>query len=307
MQRLALLTVLAFSRLPAQQATPFPDAAAIMARVAANQDASEAQRAHFTYVQHARASSRKGSSVRCEEITDTRITPTPTGSSRQLLKLQGKLLVKGKYVAYDHFPEPKKAATASASASGDNVKPDHDDLSISTGDDTDPMDRDLVENMRENLTANEKDSKDGISHKLFPLTSAEQAGYLFRFVGRETTNGRTVFHIAFTPKDKEDFGWKGDAYIDTEVFQPVLVRTAMARKIPFAVRTLLGTNLPGLGFTVIYAPEPSDKPGAVWFPVSFGTEFKLRVLFFLSRDITISAENRSFEMTHVTSTILPSQ
>ena len=299
MHRLLLLPLLALPRLVAQQ--PSPDAASIMARVAANQDASQAERAHFVYVQHARASSRKGSTVRCEEITDTRITPTPAGSSRRLLKLDGRLLVKGKYVTYDRLPEAKQDKS--------NVKAEHEDLNITVSDsDDDPMDRDLVEDMRDNLTAND-DAKDGISHKLFPLTSAEQAAYAFRLLGRESINGHNVFHIAFQPKDKQDFGWKGDAYIDTEVFQPVLVRTAMARKVPFAVRTLLGTNLPRLGFTVIYAPEPSaqppNQPGAVWFPVSFGTEFKLRVLFFISREITINAENRDFEKTHVASRIVP--
>ena len=74
----------------------------------------------------------------------------------------------------------------------------------------------------------------------------------------------------------------------------------MARKIPFAVRTLLGTSLPGLGFTVTYAPQPDG----VWFPETFGTEFKLKILFFFSREILISARNRDFEKTHVTSHIL---
>ena len=46
-----------------------------------------------------------------------------------------------------------------------------------------------------------------------------------------------------------------DAYIDTAAYQPVLITTVMARKIPFVVRTLLGTNVPGLGFTVTYAPQ----------------------------------------------------
>ena len=57
-----------------------------MARVAANQDASEAERTHFVYVQHVRVTSRKGNTVRCEEITDIRITPTATGFHQQLLK-----------------------------------------------------------------------------------------------------------------------------------------------------------------------------------------------------------------------------
>ncbi len=46
-----------------------------------------------------------------------------------------------------------------------------------------------------------------------------------------------------------------------------------------------------------YAPQPDG----VWFPVSFGTEFKLHVLFFFSRQIIIDALNRNFEKTHVTS------
>jgi hypothetical protein len=74
----------------------------------------------------------------------------------------------------------------------------------------------------------------------------------------------------------------------------------MSRKIPFAVRTLLGTNVPGLGFSIVYAPQPDG----VWFPVNFGTEFRLRVLFFFSREITINAENRDFEKTHVDSKII---
>ncbi len=56
---------------------------------------------------------------------------------------------------------------------------------------------------------------------------------------------------------------------------------------------------------MIYAPEPADKPGAIWFPISFGTEFKLHILFFLNREITLNVENRDFEKTHVTSKIVP--
>ena len=173
----------------------------------------------------------------------------------------------------------------------------HQDLSITLGDDS--TDRDLVEHMRNNFTNDQ--SKDGIGAGLFPLRSKSQADYQFHLIGRETQNGRDVFHIAFRPKDKNDFSWKGDAYIDSIAYQPVLVRTTMSRKIPFAVRTLLGTSLPGLGFTVIYAPQPGD----VWFPVSFGTEFKIKILFLFHREIILSAEDRDFEQTHVKSTIVP--
>jgi hypothetical protein len=122
-------------------------------------------------------------------------------------------------------------------------------------------------------------------------------------IGREHIHGHDVFHIGFFPKDKNDFAWKGDAYIDTAAYQPVLVSTAMSRAVPFAVRTLLGTNLPGLGFSVTY----EARPDGVWFPVSFGTEFKLRVLFFFAREITINAQNRDFEKTQVDSKIVSEQ
>jgi hypothetical protein len=282
---------------PAQQPAPLPTPDAIMARVAANQDRSEAARRHFVYIQHVRSSSRKGHTIRCEEITDTRVTPTPTGSERHLLSLQGRLLQKGSYITYTNLL-PKEENNARQGK-------DSDDLHLTLGDDNDPMDRDLVENMRDNLL--NEHSKDGIASNLFPLTTKEQKDYDFRLLGREHMNGRDVFHLEFAPKDKSDFSWKGDAYIDCEAFEPVVIRTTLSRHVPLAVRALLGTNVPGLGFTVIYAPQPTlAQSDPVWFPVSFGTEFKLHVLFFLRRNIVISAENRDFEKTHVHSTILGS-
>ena len=272
---------------PAASQADAVDADAIMARVAANQDQSEAERLHYVYVQHARITSRDGKTVRCEEISDSRVVPNESGSTQELLKLDGRLLVKRKYVTYTTLPKHPSRAQKDK---------DEDDFNISDGGGS--VDHDLVESMRQSLTNNH--SKDGIGAGLFPLTSKVQKDYRFHLAGRDRMNDRDVFHITFEPKDKDDFGWKGDAYIDTTAYQPVVVRTTMARKVPFAVRTMLGTNLPGLGFTVIYAPQP----GGVWFPVSFGTEFKLRVLFFFSRQITLSAENREFEKTHVKSTIV---
>ncbi|HEX4156315.1 MAG TPA: hypothetical protein VHY48_11935 [Acidobacteriaceae bacterium] len=292
----------------AQQPSSPLTANQIMARVAANQDRSEAARAHFVYVQHASVASRKGSTVRCEEITDTRITPTPTGSEQQLLKLDGRLLHKGRYIAYNHL---------GAGNVSDHVTVDDDSKdSLKQVDEDDNTDLDLVENMRSNLLGNKSEhTKDGINAGLFPLTSKSQPEYQFKLLGREPRNGHDTFHITFSPKDKSDFLWKGDAWIDTASFEPVVIRTAMSRNIPLAVRLMLGTNVPGLGFTIIYAPQPDapqpesqskSQPDAVWFPVSFGSEFKIHVLFLFSRQIVISAENRDFEKTHVTSIILGS-
>ena len=259
-----------------------PTADSIMARVALNQDHSESERARYIYVQHTRTASRKGKTVMCEEITDYRVTPSDTDSTRQLLKLEGRLLQKHQYITYDTL-SPKKEPVS-----------DHED-------NLDGIDRDLVENMRANLT-NDK-SKDGIGAHLFPLTSKNQLDYQFHLLGREQRNGHEVFHLNFRPRDKDDYSWKGDAYIDTATYQPVLIRTTMARNLPFAVRTLMGTSLPGLGFTVAYAPQPDG----VWFPITFGTEFKLHFLFFFNREITLSADNRDFAKTHVSSQILETQ
>ncbi len=281
---LCLLSACAFAL--AQQPAA-PSAEAIMARVAANQDRAEQERAHYLYVQHARVISRKGSTVMCEEITDTRITPSPTGSQAALLKLNGRLLQKHQYLTYTELPANPAAL----------AKDDHS-LNVSLGDDT--TDRDLVENMRANLLHDR--SRDGLDARLFPLTTTNQAGYLFHLQGREQRNGRDVFHITFKPKQKDDYDWQGDAYIDAAAYYPVVIRTDLAHKVPLAVRTLLGTNVPGLGFTVVYAPQPDG----VWFPVSFGTEFKIHVLFFFTRQIIVDAQNTAFEKTHTGATIVDS-
>jgi hypothetical protein len=285
-----------------------PTAEEVMARVAANQDKAEAERAHYVYVQHAKMTSRRGSTVMCEEITDYRLTPSTDGTDEQLLKVDGRFLRAKSYITYtallprdeekpkDQDKEKDKDKNKDDAKKDKKEKKDKDPTFDPNSNET--IDRDIVENMRWNLI-HEK-SKDGVDSHLFPLTSKDQATYTFRMVSRERLNGRDVFHIAFRPRKKDDFGWSGDAFIDTTAFQPVLVTTGMARKIPFAVRTLLGTNLPGLGFTVTYAPQPDG----VWFPVSFSTEFKIHVLFFFNREVILDAQNRNFEKTHVTSRIV---
>jgi hypothetical protein len=77
-----------------------PSAAEIMAGVAVNQDRAEAERAHYVYLQHSTMSSRRGSSVMCEEVTDYRITPSDSSMHDELVKLDGRLRVKGDYVTY---------------------------------------------------------------------------------------------------------------------------------------------------------------------------------------------------------------
>jgi hypothetical protein len=289
-------------------------AESVMNRVAVNQDTAEIERTHYVYVQHAKMTSRRSNTVMCEEITDYRFTPSTEGTDEQLLKVDGRFLKNKKFVSYDKLlprdeDKPKDAGkdadknqteTKQNKASDKEKKKDKDkdkDPAFDPNSD-ETLDRDLVENVRWNLIHDK--SKDGIAQHLFPLTTKDQANYSFRMIGREHLNDRDVYHIAFRPKKKDDFGWSGDAYIDTTAFQPVLVTTGMARKIPFAVRTFLGTNFPGLGFTIRYAPQPDG----VWFPVNFSTEFKIHVLYFFHRQIILDAENRNFEKTHVTSRIV---
>jgi hypothetical protein len=243
---------------------------AIMTRVAANQDRAEKLRTEYVYKQHVRVISRKtnGKLMR-DETADFDVLPQPQGSQRQLKQLAGKYLLKGEYLTYSTEPSPE----------------------------SDSLDGQLVHDFREDLT-NDK-SKDGMAKDLFPLTTEEQRKYQFRLLGEQTANGRAVYRIGFKPKDKDDIDWAGEALIDKEEFEPVNVFTKLSRKIPFFVRTVLGTDLPGVGFSVTYARQPDG----VWFPVSFGTEFRLRAVFFINRDLSVSLQNSGFQHTHVDSKI----
>ncbi len=285
-----------------------PSAESVMNRVAINQDTAEAERAHYVYVQHAKMTSRRGNTVMCEELTDYRFTPSTDSSHEELLKVDGRFLKEHKYVSYTALlphdeDKPKDADKDKDKDKGKSEKKEKKEKDKDKDPAFDPnsnetIDRDIVENIRWNLIHDT--SKDGYNAHLFPLTSKNQLDYSFRMIGRERLNDRDVYHITFRPKKKDDFGWSGDAYIDTAAYQPVLVTTAMARKIPFAVRTLLGTNFPGLGFSITYAPQPDG----VWFPITFSTEFKIHVLYFFHREVILNAQNRDFEKTHVTSRIV---
>jgi hypothetical protein len=240
----------------------------IMARVAANQDQSEELRKQYVYRQHTHIVTHKpkGRLLR-EETADYDVTPTPDGTQKQLKLLTGRYWNKGKYETFQGEPAPE----------------------------ADSLDGGLIHNFREDLS-NEK-TKDGLAKDLFPLTTEGQKDYEFALLGEEVQDGRKVFHIGFRPKDKSDISWAGEAYIDAAEFEPVRVFTKLSRRIPFAVRTFLGTDVPGVGFNVVYKRQEDG----VWFPATFGTEFRLHVLFFINREVSVSLENSAFERTHVES------
>ena len=241
---------------------------AIMLHVAANQDRSEALRKQYVYRQHTHILTRKpkGRLLR-EETADYDVLPTPDGSQKELKLLTGRYWNKRAYEVFQGEPVPEAGS----------------------------LDGSLIHDFREDLS-NEK-TKDGLAKNLFPLTTEEQKDYEFKLLGRELLGGRNVYHIGFQPKDKSEITWAGEAYIDAAEFQPVRVFTKLSRRIPFAVRTFLGTDLPGVGFNVVYKRQDDG----VWFPATFGTEFRIHVLFFINREVAVSLENSGFEHTHVES------
>src|SRR5215469_12513071 len=255
----------------AQSPQPSPGALtaeAIMGRVAANQDRSESLRKQYIYKQQIRILTHKHSGkVMLEETADYDVIPTPDGTEKKLRLLTGRYSHKGRYEQFTGEPAPEE----------------------------DSLDGDLIKDFRDDLS-NDK-TKDGLARDLFPLTSEEQKAYVFKLIDQEMQQGRSVYHISFWPKDKDEIAWAGEAYIDAEEFEPVRVFTKLARRIPLMIRTLLGTDLPGIGFNVVYHRQPDG----VWFPATFGTEFRIRAIFFINREVSVSLENSAFEHTHVVS------
>ena len=103
-----------------------------------------------------------------------------------------------------------------------------------------------------------------------------------------------VLNVA--PKEKEEFAWEGEAFIDAAEFQPITVFTRNSRRPPRLVRTMW-FDLPGLGFNVDYRRQEDG----VWFPSGFGREFQVHVgpVLFFNRDVSISVKNSEFERAHV--------
>lgn len=244
-----------------------PDVHEIMARVASNQAKTDDARREFLYHQKQTIRLRRADGrLAREEHREYNVTPTVRGVERQLVAIQGRYAAAGDYVVYDEAPK---------GSSG--------------------LDGGLVEGFAEDL--NQNDARDGISNDLFPLTYHQQLKYTFRLMGEERYRGRPVYRVAFAPHDR--YGWKGEALIDAEEYQPVFVETKLGHGLPLAVKTLLGTDVRGLGFSVSY----QKFADGVWFPMSYGGEFELHVLFFYKRTIAISMSNADFERVAVSSEV----
>jgi hypothetical protein len=259
----------------AQPAPAPPDVTGIMALVAANQDRSSDLRKEFTFHQKQLLRLTRGNGkVAREEKREYEVAPGHNRVSKDLTRFEGRYQYKGRYVSYDRPGYEYK------------------DMDI---------DGELIDNLSTDLT-DDRSSRDGLSCNLFPLTAHEQQKYQFKLVGRESYRGRDVYRVAFEPRPHQEFdeaAWKGEALIDAAEYQPVSVHTKLAVKIPLAVKTLLGTDIKGLGFAVTY--QKFDE--GVWFPVSYGGEFEIRAVFFYKRTISVNLVNSEFRRTSVTSNV----
>ncbi len=241
----------------------------IMAKVAANQDRAQELRTAFIYSQDMVLRFKRGNGQTArEEIREYTVTPGPKNSQKTLIHFVGRYEKQGKLVEYG---EP-----------GFHYK----DVDV---------DGDLIEDLANDL-ANEKESRDGIDTNLFPLTSKQQAKYQFTLEDAEEYRGKNVYRITFKPRVNdwsEDDGtpWAGEILVDGSEYQPVFVSTHLARGLPVVVKTLLGTNLKGLGFKLTY--DRFDE--GLWFPVTYGAEFEVRAVFFYKRKIAIALNNKGFK------------
>ncbi len=252
-----------------------PDISDIMSRVARNQAKSQDLRKSYVYTQKQLLRLVRGNGkIAREEHREYSIMPQERGVKKELTRFDGKYEAHGKYIAYD--------------------RPRYEYKKMD-------IDGDLIDSLSNDMT-DSRDSRDGIARDLFPLTYHQQLKYKFRLVKTEQYRGRKVYRVAFEPDRSRHYGddgpiWKGEALIDAQEYQPVVVTTNLALKIPAAVKVLLGTNIKGLGFSVSY----QKFEDGLWFPVSYGGEFELRAVFFYRRTISISLVNSDFRRTEVTS------
>ena len=266
------------------------DAAAIMAKVAANVEAATDARRQFVYRQNVRGSmSKSGQRIRREDRQYS-VIPSATSTEKKLVSFRGEYK-KGKQTLTYSEPVPQH---------GDA---EHKDIGA---------DAEILEDVTESLV-NAKNSRDGIPRELFPLRTADLPFYVFTMKAESGYQGRSVYRIGLVPVKKDfclhigednkgecgDHQWMGEVWIDQQELQPVRIDTQLAWKVPWAVRTFMGTNLKQLGFAITYKRVAEG----VWFPATYGTEFQIDVLFFYKRTISLNLESSGFQKTDAVSTV----
>ncbi len=277
--------LLLFASLPLCAQAP-PDGETILKRMAENLASSLDVRRHYVYHQTVRGRLiRSNGQAAREELRQYSAAPGPDRTAKSLLSLDGQY-------------HKNKKETIHYSAPG-----------FKTG--GMDFDGDIMEDLISDLV-DDKKSRDGIPHNLFPIDRDTLHFYHFTYLDTETAKGRKAYRVAFDPVKKTscveigpDEGrdcptpWKGEALVDAEEFQPVEIHTALDFKMPWGVKVFLGTDLEQTGFAVSYARVAPN----VWFPVSYGTEFRLKVFFGYKRTITLSLTSEDFRRTDVTSEV----
>jgi hypothetical protein len=254
-----------------------PDIETIMRRVALNQAKSQDLRTSYIYTQKQTLKMMRGNhKMAREEHREYTISPKVRGNDRTLVRFDGKYETHDRFISYD--------------------KPGHQYKGTD-------IDGQILDSLSQDMM-HDRNGRDGLGTDLFPLTYHQQLKYVFSVVKEDEYRGRKVYRIHFEPKGKpstEDDGacWRGDGIIDAEEFQPVSVTTTLAWKMPFLVKTLLGTNVHGVGFTVNY----QKFADGIWFPVSYGGEFEVRAVFVYHRTIAIAMTNSDFRRTDVQSNV----
>lgn len=265
-----------------------PEAVEIMFKMAANVERAVDARRQYVYDQLVRSTlTRSNGNIARREKREYTVLPMPEKTAKKLVSFEGAYGTGGRTLT--PYSEP-----------GFKYK------------DSD-IDGSLVADLTDDLV-NAEGSRDGIPHALFPLRTRDLPHYKYSLLGAVDHRGRRAYRIAFEPvkKKAKSYGigdddaaehemrpWKGEAWVDAEEFQPVRIATDMAYGIPWAVKVFLGINLRQTGFSVTY-----DRIAeGVWFPVTYGTEFKVTVLWGYKRTIALSMESRNFRKTDVRSEI----
>jgi len=247
-----------------------PSAEEIMCRVADNQERAQKAREAYVYDMNVfvRLKRANGKLAR-EESRDYVVAPSARSSRRKLVKLRGKIMDGGKEIPY-------------TSARFEHKKVDVD------GSLADTFARDVMW----------RKSEIGPMLDWFPLTHERQQTYTFRLEGEERYREFDVYRVSFAEHGNEKC-WTGEALIEKHEFQPVLVTTQWACKVPAAVKIMLGTTVGQVGAKITYARLEKD----IWFPVACGGELKLRVLFMYARTIAFRATSGGFRKADVQSSI----
>lgn len=245
----------------------------LMRRVAENVEKPSPLRREFIYTQktHSRLL-RTNSKLAREERREYLVLPKEDGVEHKLVSFSGVYEKNNKLLPYDD--------------------PDFRQKKLD-------LDGELIEDFISDHVA-DGGSRDGIDLDYFPIRAKDLEFYNFEFQGEQQVLGRGAARIRFSPKQKNwQHLWEGETVVDLEDAFPLSIQTKMARKIPAAVRTLMGINVKQFGFSVTFTRLEKD----LWFPKTYGTEFQLDLFFGYKRIIAMSMESSDFQRTATDSTI----